>query len=99
MKYRPRRKPTDSSAVLVTEGGEYRVTLRDASPEGVRASGVDGYVCPEAEVKLVVRNQGLPGQVAWVDGHTVGIKFDRVLPKDLVAWITRGTGHAAPSRW
>ena len=78
MKYRPRRKPTDSSAVLVTEGGEYRVTLRDASPEGVRASGVDGYVCTDAEVKLMVRNQGLAGQVVRRCLRTSAVNFGLV---------------------
>ena len=94
MKYRPRRKPTDFDATLVTEGGQFPVTLRDATPEGVRASGMEGYVWPEAEVQLVVRNRNLPGQISWKDGHTVGIKLDRPLPKDLLTLITRSTGNS-----
>ena len=93
MKYRARRKPTDFQAVLVTEGGDYTVTLRDATPEGVRIDGVAGYVSTEAKVSLVIRNKRLPGMISWANGDTVGVKLDHPLTKDMLTLITRGTGH------
>ena len=102
MKYRPRRRPADFDAVLSAESGEYPVKLRDVTAEGVKAAGVTGYVYPEGEIHLVVRNQRLPGWISWVDEDTVGVRLKTPLPKDLEVLIARGTGQSRrvrSTRW
>ena len=98
MKYRPRRRPAEFDAVLSAESGEYPVKLRDVTSLGVKAAGVTGYVYPEGEIHLVVRNQRLPGSIAWVNEDTVGVRFNRPLPKDLEVLMVRGTGGAGFTR-
>ena len=91
MKYRQRRRLTEFDAVLSAESGDYPVQLRDLTPEGVKITGLGGYVCPEAEVDLVVRNRRLPGWISWVDHDVAGVRLKARLPKDIETLIARGT--------
>ena len=101
MKYRSRRKPTDYNAVLVWNSSEYPVVISDASPTGVKVSGLGGYVAPEAEVCLVVSNQRLASAVQWVDRDVLGLRFLRPLDKKTLSVITRSLGGASRTyaRW
>lgn len=102
MKYRQRRKPTDYDAVLSAESGDYPVTLRDVTAEGVKVAGVGGYIYPEGEIHLVVRNQRLPGWISWVDNGVAGVRLKNPLPRDIETLIVRGTGAGRgmrPGRW
>lgn len=102
MKYRPQRRPADCRAVLIAESGEYFVTLRNVAPEGINLTGVDGYVHPEAEVTVKILNRNLRGQVSWVDGDVIGVRFATPLSKDMAASIARGISpgrQPAKARW
>ena len=102
MQYRPQRRPTDLRAVLIAESGEYAVTLRNVAPEGIKLSGVGGYVHPDAEVTLELMDRSLPGHVSWVDGDVIGVRLTAPLSKDLAASIARtvSTGGRLPKpRW
>ena len=90
MQYRAQRRPTDNKARLVAESGEYPVTVRNVSREGVRVGGVAGYVYPDAEVRLDVLGQRLAARVSWVDEDIVGLRFETPLSKDMEATIARG---------
>ena len=92
MKYRPRRRPTEFDAVLIAESGDYDVKLRNVASNGVKVTGLKGYVCPEAEVKLIVRGRRLSGLVSWVDQDTAGVRLKMPLPKELVNLIARVGG-------
>ncbi|NNE81861.1 MAG: hypothetical protein HKN18_16455 [Silicimonas sp.] len=61
MKYRQRRKPTDFKAVLIADDRRMPVTISDASPLGVKVSGLNGVLFPEAEVSLLVRTERFSG--------------------------------------
>lgn len=102
MKYRQRRRPTDFDAVLSAESGEYAVKLRDLTPDGVKVAGLKGYVYPEAEISLIVRNQRLPGWISWVNEDVAGVRLKDPLPSNLETLITKGTSFARgprPARW
>lgn len=89
MRYRPRRKHTDFSAVLLSDAGPQQVVLRDVSATGMRATGLTGYVAPQAEVQLKIRDRSYDAVVIWARDRSVGLKFNRPLPADLNALVTR----------
>lgn len=99
MKFRSRRRPTDFDAVLIAESGEHSVSLRNISPDGVKVTGLGGYLYPEAEVKLVVHGRPLPGRVCWVDQDTAGVKLKSPMPKDLLTRVARATGGGQAYRF
>ena len=87
---------------MIAESGEYFVTLRDVGPEGVKLTGVNGFVFPEADVTLKILNQNLPGQVSWVDGDVIGVRLAAPMSKKMTANIARGISSArqpATARW
>lgn len=92
MKYRPMRRPTDCNAVLIAESGDYSVKLRNIAPQGVKVTGLGGFVFPESDVTVVVQGRRLPGTVCWVDQETAGVKLNMPMPKSLVALIARTGG-------
>ena len=90
MRYRKFRRPSQFLAVLRAESGEFPVTIRNVTPDGLKVEGLGGIVFPEADVDLLVRNRRLSGKVAWVKEDTAGVRLIDPLPRDIQNMFVRG---------
>lgn len=90
MQFRSRRKPTDYPAVLLTDDGELPVEVADANSDGIRARLPENVDLPvDAIVSLVLRGGRYPAVVVWSRDGSAGLAFQRPLPADALAIVTR----------
>ena len=80
---RPRqtfRVALDAEVVMRRAGSpNFRVQIDDISPEGCRVEFVDR---PSLDERVWIKLDGLAaleGKVAWINGHSGGIRFDQPL--------------------
>lgn len=73
--------------------------MLDVSTMGLRVCLTDLEVEPEDPVVVEFRGETYPSRVTWVKANEAGVEFDRPLPPDMHALISRSTKTRKRSRF